>query len=90
MTSISTKLVKDGNSVAVRIPKTALAMSGLRDEVNMEIREGQIILTSAKLPRSDWSERIAKVLAANPDALSPDAELADWDITLSDGIAVES
>ena len=73
--SITTKLVNDGNSVIVHIPKMALAMSGLRDEVVMEVKKGQIVLTLSVYPRSQWRARIAKVIASNPDALAPDPEL---------------
>jgi antitoxin component of MazEF toxin-antitoxin module len=86
MASITTKLVKDGNSVAVRIPKTALAMSGLKDEVQMEVSQGQIVLTSAKSARAGWRQQIEYVLATNPDALAPDSELAAWDATVGDGL----
>jgi len=86
MTSIITKLVKDGNSVAVRIPKTALSMSGLEDKVRMDIAQGQIILTSAKSPRAGWQHQIDSVLANNHYALVPDPDLDVWDITIGDGI----
>ena len=85
MTTITTKLVRDGNSVAVRLPKTVLAMSGLRDEVKMEVKHGQITLRSARTPRSEWRERIANVVASSPAANLPDEELNDWDITSNDG-----
>jgi antitoxin component of MazEF toxin-antitoxin module len=86
MASITTKLVKDGNSVAVRIPKTVLAMSGLGDEVKMEVSHGQIILTSAESARAGWQQQIDHVLATNPNALAPDPELDAWDMTVGDGL----
>jgi antitoxin component of MazEF toxin-antitoxin module len=86
MASITTKLVKDGNSVAVRIPKTVLAMSGLEDEVRMDVSHGQIVLTSAKSARAGWQDQINKVLAINPSALAPDPELDAWDATVGDGL----
>ena len=86
MTIITTKLVRDGNSVAIRLPKTVLAMSGLRDDVRMEVKHGQITLSSARTPRSEWRERIANVVRTNPAAILPDEELNDWDITSNDDI----
>jgi antitoxin component of MazEF toxin-antitoxin module len=85
-TSITTKLVKDGNSVAVRIPKTALEMSGLRGEVKMVVTRGQITLTSSVVPRSDWKVRIQEVLATNPTSLAPDSDLDVWESTAADGL----
>ena len=86
MTTITTKLIRDGNSVAVRLPKTVLTMSGLRDNIQMEVREGQITLRSANKPRSGWKEQIAKVISSDSKSLQSDSELNDWDITSSDGL----
>lgn len=86
MTTITTKLVRDGNSVAVRLPKTVLEMSGLREEVQMEVKHGQITIRSAHKPRSEWKQQIAKTIGANPKAAQIDYELNDWDVTTSDGL----
>jgi antitoxin component of MazEF toxin-antitoxin module len=86
MTTITTKLIRDGNSVAVRLPKTVLAMSGLRDNIQMEVREGQITLRSANNPRSGWKEQIAQVVSSDSKSLQSDIELSDWDITSNDGL----
>ena len=86
MTTIATKLIRDGNSVAVRLPKTVLAMSGLRDDVQMEVRKGQITLRSAHKARSGWKEQIAKVAASGLKLSPSDQELNDWDATSSDGL----
>ena len=86
MTIITTKLIKDGNSIAVRIPKTVLMMSGLHDDVQMEVSNGRITLTAARIPRAGWKEQIELVLATNPSALSPDPDLDIWDGVVGDGI----
>lgn len=87
MTTITTKLVRDGNSVAVRLPKTVLAMSGLREDVQMEVKHGQITLRSAHKPRSGWKEQMAQTVRTNPKAAQLDDELNDWDVTTSDGLS---
>ena len=86
MATIPAKLIKDGNSVAVRLPKTVLAMSGLQDDVQMEVKRGQIIIRSATTPRSGWRERMAQVIATNLKAAMNDEELIDWEITINDGL----
>jgi antitoxin component of MazEF toxin-antitoxin module len=86
MATISTKLIRDGNSMAIRLPKTVLALSGLRENVQMEVGQGQIVLRSARAPRSGWKEQIAKVMTANPAAARPDGELTAWDVTSADGL----
>jgi len=90
MATITTKLVKDGNSVAVRIPKTALIMSGLHDDVQMEVVSGRITLTAARTPRAGWEEQIKQVLATNPAALASDPDLDIWDETVGDGLDLKA
>lgn len=84
MATITTKLVKDGNSMAVRLPKTILAMSGLSDTVRLEAKRGQIVLRAAKQARSGWEKQIAQVVATNVSV--NDEELADWDAVSGDGL----
>ena len=86
MTTITTKLVKDGNSVAIRLPKPILALSGLRDSVQMEVKNGQITLRPAHTGRAGWKEHIAHTMATDPAASTPDEELTAWDTTTADGI----
>jgi antitoxin component of MazEF toxin-antitoxin module len=76
MTSITTKLVKDGNSVAVRLPKALLALSGLHGSVEMEAKKGQIIIKQKKqYSRSGWKEEIESLVAEHGD---PSDEFKDW------------
>lgn len=74
MASITTKLVKDGNSTAVRIPKALLEMSGLSGVVEIEAKKGVVTIKETKSPRAGWEDAIKQ----NP-VCTPDAELADWD-----------
>ena len=84
MVTITTKLVKDGNSMAVRLPKTILAMSGLTNSVRLEAKQGQIVLRSAKQVRSGWEKQIAQVKATGVSG--KDDELADWEAVTGDGL----
>ncbi len=88
MTTYSTQLVPDGNSTAVRLPKVLLKMSGLHDRVELEARDGQIIISRGKQVRHNWQAQIDQIVAKNQTTLV-DNELADWDETLLDGLADE-
>lgn len=79
------KLVRDGNSRAVRLTKPVLHLSGLGDEVQMEVQPGKIILSSPTQPRYAWKEQMDAIIAAHPEALH-DRELDDWDVTIGDGL----
>ncbi|HEY1835935.1 MAG TPA: hypothetical protein VGG13_03890 [Candidatus Saccharimonadales bacterium] len=95
MATITTKLVKDGNSMAVRLSKPVLAMSGLQGAIILEVKQGQIILSAPSAdqqvgkPREGWEEQIKRVLAEEPKALDYDEEVDDWDATAADGLDEE-
>lgn len=84
MTTITTKLVKDGNSTAVRLPKSLLKMSGLGHTVELEAKKGRIIVRKAGHARQGWEAKIAAVSATTP--VAGDVELSEWDETLLDGL----
>lgn len=80
MVKISTKLVKDGNSTAVRIPKTDLEMSGLKGDVTLNVKKDVIIIKYDKNPRRGWA-----VVASTCGNLV-DKELGDWEGVTADAI----
>ncbi len=89
MTTITTKLVKDGNSTAVRLSKHVLEMSGLSGDIQLSVQKGEITLRplSTNEPRAGWEAQVAKVLTENPHALDQDKELAQWEeATVADGL----
>jgi antitoxin component of MazEF toxin-antitoxin module len=87
--SIITKLVKDGNSMAVRLPKQLLAMSQLRDAVRLELTGGKITISPVKQPRAGWRQQIERDLAAHGSLAGTDdyGDLrAEAEATLGDGL----
>lgn len=83
--SITTNIVKDGNSQAVRLPKALLEMSGLQGTVQLEAKKGQIIIKQEKKhPRDGWEEQIKKVL--REEAHIKDDDFADMDAVSADGL----
>lgn len=83
MASIRTKLVKDGNSTAVRIPKTLLEMSGLSGVVEIEAKQGMVTIRETKNPRAGWAEAINQSGCNDID----DPELSDWDALAGDSLS---
>ncbi len=85
MATVTTKLIKDGNSIAVRLPKTLLAMSGLHGSVQLESKKGQIIIKQQKNhPRHGWEEQINKVLAT--ESQIPDDNFSNMEAASTDGL----
>lgn len=79
MVRIQSKLIKDGNSTAVRIPKTLLDMSGLFGSIEISASKGQLVIRNTPKRRKGWLE------AVQADTAGIDYELADWDSLTSDG-----
>ena len=71
-------LIRIGNSKGVRLPKAVIEQAGLTDEIDLEVKDGKIILSSACQPRAGWGGAAQACHEAGHD------DLADWDATLTD------
>lgn len=65
MNTIKTTLTTSGNSVAVRLPKELLKMSGLTNRVTLEAKQGKIIISKAVSPREGWRKQIETEIASH-------------------------
>ena len=72
-------LVRIGNSRGVRLPKAVIEAAGLRDDLDLEVRDGTVVIRNAETMRNAWAEAAATCHAAGEDALE------DWDVTSDDG-----
>lgn len=64
-----TKVVKIGNSRGIRIPKSVIKDSGLTDDVELEIGDGQIIIKSLSTNRVNWDSAFKKMAINKDDVL---------------------
>ncbi len=83
MNAINTSLTTSGNSVAVRLPKELLRMSGLGNKVKLEARQGKIIISKVVNPREDWDAQIKALVLAKGD---PAEEFEDMKLAKNDGL----
>ena len=60
------KLVRIGNSRGIRLPKPLIEQAGLSDEVELEARDGAIVISPADGARVGWEEA-ARVLHERGD-----------------------
>ena len=75
-TVINGRVIKIGNSQGIRIPKLLLAQSGIKENVRIEVRDGQISIVPADRVREGWGE----AFAATADNLTLDAMTGTtWD-----------
>lgn len=79
---MKTKIIRIGNSQGVRIPKPLIEESGITGEVDMILRDNEIILRSAETTRKNWEESFKKMAEQGDDALLDQEEIEqtpDWD-----------
>lgn len=83
MKAIITNLTTSGNSVAVRLPKELLKMSGLSGRVTLEAKKGKIIIAKPDDARAGWVDQIDAGIADSGD---PTYEFNDMNLVVHDGL----
>lgn len=78
---MKTRIVPIGNSRGVRIPKPLLEQTGLDGEVEIQARNGSLIITQARKPREGWAEAFAEMARRGDDALLDPEIPTTWDLT---------
>ena len=79
---MKTKVVKIGNSRGIRIPKSLIHESGLKNEVELEVNEGQIIIKPIFRARESWDTAFKKMAKKQDDILLDNKSLLSqsrWD-----------
>jgi antitoxin MazE len=71
-------LVRIGTSWGVRIPKAVLEQTGLRDEVELDVRGSELVIRSAYVPRTGWDEAFAGMPESDRGMLDEDVPTS-WD-----------
>jgi len=74
-------LVAIGNSRGVRIPKAVLEQTGLKDEVDLEVRGSELVIRAARKPREGWAEAFREMAARGDDELLDPETMSEWDRT---------
>ena len=77
------RIVKIGNSQGVRIPKPILEQSGITKDVDIEVKNNQIIIRPLLKPRMEWDEAFRKMAENDDDMLIDGDDLIShsWDET---------
>ena len=79
---MKTKIIRVGNSQGVQIPKHLIEESGITEEIEMILRDYEIVLRSAETTRKDWETSFEKMAEQGDDALLDQEEIeksSDWD-----------
>ena len=75
------RLVRIGNSRGIRIPKAMLDQLGLEGDVDLELRQGRLVISPIKSDRDGWEEAFAAMAAHGDDRFVHGEQLtaSDWD-----------
>ena len=71
-------LIRIGNARGIWLPETVIEQAGLKDEIDLEVKDGKVILSSVRPARAGWAS------AAQACREAGDDDLGDWDATLDD------
>ncbi|MEZ4455858.1 MAG: AbrB/MazE/SpoVT family DNA-binding domain-containing protein [Gemmatimonadales bacterium] len=81
LTKTRAKLVRIGNSRGIRLPKPLIEQAGLSEDVELDVRNGAIVIRAADGPRAGWADAAAALAARGAGLLDePTATAfdADW------------
>ncbi len=77
--AIKTRIVKIGNSQGIRIPKLLLEQSGIRDDVEIQVYEGQLIIRPVKSVREGWEDALQTMHDNQDDSLVDEVTETVWE-----------
>jgi len=63
------RIVKIGNSQGIRIPKPVILQAGITGEVELNVEENRLIISSVDRPRAGWAEAFRNMAKRGDDVL---------------------
>lgn len=76
------KVIKIGNSKGVRIPAYILKECNIDNKIELEVKDGKLIICAADKPRKNWDEKFREMHRSGHDILLIDEnvgiETEDW------------
>ena len=77
------RIVKIGNSQGIRIPKPLLEQSGILDDVELEVKQNQIIIRPVSNVRAGWDDAFKAMAKMGDDAIIDEMDNISnsWDDT---------
>ena len=78
-----TNVVRIGNSRGIRIPKTIIEQCNIGSAVELEVREGHLVVRPVERPRLGWNEAFSRMAEHGDDELLDREPLGQtvWDRT---------
>ena len=66
---MKTRLVRIGNSRGIRLPKPLIDQAGLSGEVDLQVRDGAIVIAPSQGVRTGWAAAAAKLVERDEGGL---------------------
>jgi antitoxin MazE len=63
------RLIRIGNSRGLRLPKPLIEEAGLREEVEVQVRKGELVIRSPREVRAGWAEAARRMRERGEDRL---------------------
>ncbi|MCK4338766.1 MAG: AbrB/MazE/SpoVT family DNA-binding domain-containing protein [Candidatus Cloacimonetes bacterium] len=81
---MKTTIIPIGNSKGIRIPKAIIEQCHIEKDVDLEIKDGKIIIMPIKYkPREDWEKAFKMMHDSHDDQLivddNIDLEIGEWE-----------
>ena len=79
---MKTKIIRIGNSQGVRIPKPLIEQSGLSDEIELILKDNEIVLRSVDETRKGWDQLFEENAKQEGDSLLDEEYIeqpTEWD-----------
>lgn len=76
---MKTRLIQIGNSRGLRLPKPLIEEAGFKDEVEVTLRDGALIITSAEHPRAGWDAAVSLLLERREDYVFEESAATRFD-----------
>jgi antitoxin MazE len=73
------QIIQIGNSKGLRLPKSVLEQCHLEDELEIEVRNNELIITSAHKPRKNWAMGFGQMSTQKDDVLLDQPTQTEWD-----------
>ena len=73
------RLVRIGNSRGIRLPKPLIEEAGLKEDVQLRVRDGALIITSSTRPRSGWAAAARRAHENHDDRLLDEPTTTEFD-----------
>ncbi|VGO21043.1 AbrB/MazE/SpoVT family DNA-binding domain-containing protein [Pontiella sulfatireligans] len=73
------KIIRIGNSQGIRIPKPIIEQCGIKDSVELEIHDRELVIRAPKENRSGWDGQYKQMAEAGDDQLFVAENQSKWD-----------